>query len=54
MKYTLKTLSIIFSYPGREIRELAGQAEDLKELLSGEDEEIASLIYKFLKKPRPR
>ncbi len=50
MKYTLKTLSLLFSYPGHELRELAGQAENLRDLLSSEDEEIAGLIYAFLKK----
>ncbi len=49
MKYTLKALSVLFSYPNRELRELASQAEDLRELLSGEDEEIANLVYEFLK-----
>ncbi|MCE4599783.1 MAG: nitrate reductase molybdenum cofactor assembly chaperone [Desulfurococcales archaeon] len=49
MKYTLKTLSILLGYPQDEFRKLVENPEDVYELLSLEDEEIARLIYNFLK-----
>ncbi|MCE4604440.1 MAG: nitrate reductase molybdenum cofactor assembly chaperone, partial [Aeropyrum sp.] len=48
MRLTLKTLSIIFDYPGEELRELAQNAEAFKSVLSGEDPEAANLIIDFL------
>ena len=48
MKYTLKTLSILFSYPGEELYELAANIDALYELLSREDAEVAGLIREFL------
>lgn len=48
MRFILKTLSILFSYPGSELRELVERSEELRELLSGEDEEAAGLVYEFL------
>ncbi|MEB3774838.1 MAG: nitrate reductase molybdenum cofactor assembly chaperone [Desulfurococcales archaeon] len=48
MKYTLKTLSILFSYPGEELYELASNIDALYELLSSEDKEAARLIREFL------
>ncbi|WP_148706415.1 nitrate reductase molybdenum cofactor assembly chaperone [Aeropyrum camini] len=50
MRLTLKTLSIIFSYPGEDLEELARNREVVGTLLAGEDEEAASLIIKFLEK----
>ncbi len=49
MRLTLKTLSIIFDYPGEELRELAENADAFKSVLSGEDPKAADLIIDFLK-----
>ena len=49
MRFTLKVLSIIFSYPGRDLESLAGEAESVRDLLEGEDPEAARLIYEFLR-----
>ncbi len=53
MRLTLKVLSIIFSYPGKDLASLAGEAESLRVLLEGEDPEAARLIHEFLREVDP-
>lgn len=48
MRLTLKTLSIVFDYPGDEFKELVQSRDVVKPLLEGEDSEAASLISSFL------
>lgn len=48
MRATLKTLSMIFSYPDKDLVSLAEGREDLVKMLSQEDEETAKLIGEFL------
>ncbi|GBF09117.1 nitrate reductase delta subunit [Aeropyrum pernix] len=50
MRLTLKTLSIIFSYPSEDLEELVRNREVVRPLLTGEDGEAAALIMEFLEK----
>jgi nitrate reductase delta subunit len=48
LRLTLKTLSIIFDYPGPELREMAARRGDLVKALRLEDPEAADAIERFL------
>lgn len=48
MKNTLKTLSVLLSYPGPNHRVLYENKGELEEILLGEDPEIAPLIIEFM------
>ncbi len=50
MRFTLKTLSIIFDYPRDDFRNLVEAREAVYSLLRGEDPEAAELIREFLEK----
>ncbi len=54
MRFTLKTLSIIFDYPREEFANLVEAKDAVYSLLRGEDPEAAELIKEFLEKINPK
>jgi len=53
LRFTLKTLSIIFDYPREEFANLVEARDAVYSLLKGEDEEAARLIHEFLGRVKP-